>query len=182
MQRLIRRATILAILSSTLLTVVPVAVVVAWVSTQRADLVGTWLNRSTTVQVFDVLTVSLAIFLVGTAVAVFVAGVVTRRVAQPLEALMTNAERLGKGEGHLVATDSGIDEVDRISSVLVRSAQQLSQSISSERSFASDASHQLRTPLTALLMRLEEIAATDDIEVAREEAAVAISAARRQPG
>lgn len=179
MRRLIRRATILAILSSTLLTVVPVAVVVAWISTQRADLVGAWLNRSTPVRVLDVLAVSLAIVVVGTAVALAVAGTATRTVAQPLEALMTNAERLGEGEGHLVATESGIDEVDRISRVLVQSAQQLARSITSERSFASDASHQLRTPLTALLMRLEEIAATDDIEVAREEAAVAISQVER---
>ena len=43
-----------------------------------------------------------------------------------------------------------------------------------------DASHQLRTPLTALSMRLEEmIAAADDPDVVREEGSAALAQAER---
>lgn len=97
----------------------------------------------------------------------------------PLRRLTEQAERLGSGDARYERIRSGIQEIDRVSDVLSNSAQQLLTSLSSERDFASDASHQLRTPLTALLMRLEEISLTDDLQVAHEEANIAIDQVER---
>lgn len=105
-----------------------------------------------------------------------------RAIAGRMAELSDSAERLGAGSSRVERLDSGIPEVDQVSAVLARNSARITRQLAQQRDFAADASHQLRTPLTALLMRLDEIAATDDLEVAREEALIAIGQIERLTG
>ncbi|MFI0417936.1 ATP-binding protein [Spongiactinospora sp. 9N601] len=114
------------------------------------------------------------------AVAVGLAIVQSRRLTLPLRDLAMIAERLGSGDARPSKHRYGIQELDRVAQVLDRSATRISDLLSREREFATEASHQLRTPLTGLTMRLEEIvAAADEPEVVREEGEAAIVQAER---
>ena len=115
----------------------------------------------------------------GVAVAVGVGIWQGARFTQLLAVLAHRAETLGSGQARQPLTSSGIAEVDRVVELLNRSGDRIDRLIAAERQFASDASHQLRTPLTALSMRLEEIVAADDPRTVREEARSALAQVER---
>ena len=103
-----------------------------------------------------------------------------RRLTRPLQELAGAADRLGSGDARPLGRRYGIQELDRVAEGLDGSAQRINDLLSAERDFAVDASHQLRTPLTALSMRLEEmIAAANYPDVVREEGAAALAQTER---
>ncbi len=128
--------------------------------------------------------VALAVIAALMAVAVALAGWLTavlgRRLARPVEELADAAARLGAGDPRPLGRRYGVAELDQVADGLDTSARRIGSLLAADRELAVDASHQLRTPLTALSMRLEEmIAAADDPEVVREEGSAALTQAER---
>jgi signal transduction histidine kinase len=102
----------------------------------------------------------------------------SRRLADPLARLARSATRLGDGDFSLSTPRSGVPEIDAIASSLDRSATRVEELLRAERSFSSHASHQLRTALTGLQLRIEELAGNESPEV-REEAEAALEQSAR---
>ncbi|MFC8536865.1 ATP-binding protein [Streptomyces sp. NPDC057249] len=101
------------------------------------------------------------------------------KLASPLTDLAETAERLGSGDPRPRHKRYGVPELDRVADVLDSSAERIARMLTAERRLAADASHQLRTPLTALSMRIEEISLTDDPETVKEEAHIALAQVER---
>jgi len=112
--------------------------------------------------------------IVALAAAVELARRQAKRLAGPLEDLAVGAEQLGAGDPRPRNHRYGVPELDRVAEVLDHSAEEIGRLLGAERALAADASHQLRSPLTALSIRLEEIVAMSTEPAVREDATAAL--------
>ncbi|QUH04881.1 HAMP domain-containing histidine kinase [Saccharopolyspora erythraea] len=107
-----------------------------------------------------------------------VATVTARRLADPLRHVAARAARLGAGDFRPDPKRHQVPELDRVADALDASGAALSHLVQRERELVGDVSHQLRSRLTALHLRLEALTQTEDADVA-EEASAALEQAER---
>ena len=124
-------------------------------------------------------------WLAGTGIGVLLLGIVLalwlgRWVARPLTALGASAARFGGGDLDTRApVVAGPREVGELSSAFNRMADRIQSLIGGHREWVADVSHQLRTPLTALRLRVDVLAAeSEEPEAAAELAGLLVELAR----
>lgn len=83
--------------------------------------------------------------------------VLARRMARPFQELAEHSRELGHGRFDLAVPSYAVPEADAIGAALRQASAQLEDLVRREREFAVNASHQLRTPITALRLSLEDL-------------------------
>ncbi|TDN91134.1 HAMP domain-containing sensor histidine kinase [Microbacterium sp. BK668] len=103
--------------------------------------------------VMPVVVLGIGLMVVSAVVAVLLA----RRLSAPFVRLAALARKVGEGPLDDEAPAARIPEARAIEEALRSSASTLEQRIRREHEFAANASHQLRTPITALRLELEDV-------------------------
>jgi signal transduction histidine kinase len=94
----------------------------------------------------------------GLAAAAAVLGfLLARQLSRPFRELADSARLLGYGRFDIDVPSYPVPEANAIAGSLRHAADQLDQLVRREREFAANASHQLRTPITALRLQLEDL-------------------------
>ena len=93
---------------------------------------------------------------VGLVIGLVIAFVVSGSLARPLTRLAATARRLGSGDLSARAHDvGGADEIEELAGSFDDMADRVERTVQAQREFVANASHQLRTPLTGMKLRLE---------------------------
>ena len=102
----------------------------------------------------------LALLLIGLAVVaagLILAWLLAGSMARPVEKLGTAAGRLGHGDLDARVEPEGPREIESVGRSFNRMADALAANLAAQRDFVANASHQLRTPITGIKLRLEAI-------------------------
>jgi signal transduction histidine kinase len=102
-------------------------------------------------------------------VAAFLGLWLARRVTRPLRELNGMAARLRDGDLTARAEETGPPETRTLARTLNTATETIGTLVGSQRAFIGDASHQLRTPLTALRLSLDNVADGVDDPHVRED-------------
>jgi signal transduction histidine kinase len=89
---------------------------------------------------------------------VLAGALLARRLARPFSELAQTARAMGAGELRVEPQRYDVPEADEIASALHESGRRLEFMLQRERDVAVNASHELRTPITALRLALEDVA------------------------
>jgi signal transduction histidine kinase len=140
---------------------------------------GTWAEKGVAV-LFGIL------FVMGL-VAILIARVVARRMAarvtKPLDELVETAEQIGRGDPSVTKRRYGVPELDKVAEVLERGVTYTYDLLERERRLSAEVGHQLRTPLTAIALRLDEIVTNaNDSALVEEEGKIAQDQVMRLAG
>ncbi|MFI2431180.1 ATP-binding protein [Streptomyces sp. NPDC018693] len=109
----------------------------------------------------------LAVAVLGVAAAI--GAVVARRLTRPLRQLNDMASKFSDGDLTARSPVTGPQETQTLARTLNQGAERLETLVAAQRIFVADASHQLRTPLTALRLSLDNIADGVDDEFVHED-------------
>ena len=111
--------------------------------------------------------------------AIGVAFLLAATITRPIRRLQVTTAQLASGDLTARATtDEGAPELRKLGRDLNTMSDRLNSLIEAQQSFAGDASHQLRTPLTALRLRLDQ--AAEALQTSPDDAAEPLDAARAE--
>lgn len=131
------------------------------VETRRTDGGGTLtVTRDRSVVTTEVENALLPLIVLGVllaSIACAIGYVMAGRMSRPFDRLALAAGELGRGNFELDLPAGGVPEAQAISEALRTAATRLDELVRREREFAVNASHQLRTPITALRLELEDL-------------------------
>ncbi|MGB6244956.1 HAMP domain-containing sensor histidine kinase [Gordonia sp. (in: high G+C Gram-positive bacteria)] len=118
-------------------------------------------------QLLAVLTllVAVVVAVIGGAV---VAVVTARRLSEPLTDVAQRAGAMARGDFSSDWPTYGIDELDRVSTALAEANEEIALRLEREGEIVGDVSHQLRSRLTAIHLRLDELTLHEDPAVVAE--------------
>jgi two-component system, OmpR family, sensor kinase len=102
-------------------------------------------------------------------VAAVIGAAAARRITRPLRQLNDMASKFSDGDLTARSPVTGPPETQTLARTLNQGAERLDTLVAAQRIFVADASHQLRTPLTALRLSLDNIADGVDDEFVRED-------------
>jgi signal transduction histidine kinase len=111
-------------------------------------------NRAVRTSILDLLALGGVVLLLGLAAGALIA----RRIAQPIHRLDEAARRVAAGDLDTAVAVEGSSEQRSLGRAFNEMTQRIKRLLRSQQDFVADASHQLRTPLTGLRLRLENLA------------------------
>jgi signal transduction histidine kinase len=136
--------------------------------TQSVAAVGRAVRRS----IYGLVIIAAVVLLLG----VTAGWLIARQLARPLRRLEATAGEIAHGDLDRRAPVEGTSEQRSLARSFNEMTDRLARALRSQREFIADASHQLRTPLTGLRLRLEEAQAVSPGETpVREEVDAALS-------